>query len=104
MKSVFLFLQLPASPPAIGLQPAVCPAGPALRLSGPHISYQPSSVHISVFQSVQNLDWRICLRLVRVYGVCGFQVYPGPNYWKFRGLPPPSLPFPNLGSELTAHV
>lgn len=77
MKSVFPFLLLPA--PAIGLLPAVCPAGPSLRLSSPHISYQPSSVHISVFQSVQNLDWHICLHLVHVRGACGFRVCAGPN-------------------------
>lgn len=81
MKSVLLFLHLPPFPQLLDCWPPTCPASPSLWLSSTYVSHQPSSGRVSVVQSAQNLDWNLCLYLVHVLGVCGFQDKCDPLRW-----------------------
>lgn len=81
MKSVLFFLHLPPFPQLLVSWPPMCPAGPSLWLSSSYISHRPSSGCMSVVQSAQDLDWNLCVYLVHVLGVCGFQDKCDPLRW-----------------------
>lgn len=98
-------LSLPASPsppPAVGLLPPICPGGPSLRLSSPHISLLLDTfLFFSLFKILIDTSVSIWPMSMSKTNMTPFM---GLNCWKFREL---SLPFrwiPNLGSEYKAHV